>query len=255
MVKRLVSSAFQCIHECFNSLAAAKRRAIVAAMSIRDWPEQERPRERLLEHGAGALSDAELLAIFLRTGSRGLSAVDLARDLLQRFGSLGALLGASQADFTAAPGLGEAKYVQLQAVLELARRHYAAGLREPDALNHPELARRHVQAALSTRQREGMLCLFLNNRHALIKDEILFEGTIDQTTVHPREIVKRALALNAAAVILAHNHPSSNAEPSQADRAITARIREALALVDIRLLDHFVVGAGEPISLAERGWL
>jgi DNA repair protein RadC len=236
-------------------LAAAKRRAIVAAMSIRDWPEQERPRERLLEHGAGALSDAELLAIFLRTGSRGLSAVDLARDLLQRFGSLGALLSASQSDFTAAPGLGEAKYVQLQAVLELARRHYAAGLREPDALNHPELARRHVQAALSTRQREGMLCLFLNNRHALIKDELLFEGTIDQTTVHPREIVKRALALNAAAVILAHNHPSGNAEPSQADRAITARIREALALVDIRLLDHFVVGAGEPISLAERGWL
>jgi len=181
--------------------------------------------------------------------------VDLARDLLQRFGSLGALLGASQADFTAAPGLGEAKYVQLQAVLELARRHYAAGLREPDTLNHPELARRHVQATLSTRQREGMLCLFLNNRHALIKDELLFEGTIDQTTVHPREIVKRALALNAAAVILAHNHPSGNTEPSQADRAITARIREALALVDIRLLDHFVVGTGEPISLAERGWL
>jgi DNA repair protein RadC len=112
-----------------------------------------------------------------------------------------------------------------------------------------------VQAALSTRQREGMLCLFLNNRHALIKDELLFEGTIDQTTVHPREIVKRALALNAAAVILAHNHPSGNAEPSQADRAITTRIREALALVDIRLLDHFVIGVGEPISLAERGWL
>lgn len=237
------------------ALAGAHRCAIVIAMSIRDWPENERPRERLLQQGAGALSDAELLAIFLRTGSRGLSAVDLARALLQRFGSLGALLSAGREDFTAAPGLGDAKYVQLQASLELSRRHYAAALREPDCLSHPDLARRHVQAALSTRDREGLLCLFLDNRHALIKDELLFEGTIDQTAVHPREIVRRALALNAAAVILAHNHPSGNPEPSQADRALTARIREALALVEIRLLDHFVVGEGAPISLAERGWV
>ncbi|QKT04226.1 DNA repair protein RadC [Ectothiorhodospiraceae bacterium 2226] len=222
-------------------------------MRITDWPAAERPREKLLKDGPGALSDAELLAIFLRVGTRGQTAVDLARGLLARFGSLRALLDAPLDAFCACPGLGDAKYAQLQAVLEMARRHLMEGLARGEALTDPGNARTYLRARLRGFQHEVFTCLFLDNRHRVIRCEELFTGTIDGASVHPREVVKRALALNAAAVILAHNHPSGVAEPSRADIAITQRLREALGLVDIRVLDHFIVGDLETVSLAERG--
>ena len=222
-------------------------------MAITDWPESERPRERLLNLGAGALSDAELLAIFLRTGLPGKSAVELARELLQRFGGLRAMLGASRREFCRQPGLGDAKYVQLQATVEMARRHMQERLQRGDALTSPADTRRFLTARLRDYGHEVFACLFLDNRHRVIKFEELFRGTIDAASVYPREVVKQALACNAAAVILAHNHPSGVAEPSNADRSLTRRLMDALALVDVRLLDHFVVGDGEPVSFAERG--
>lgn len=222
-------------------------------MAITDWPAAERPREKLLEHGAAVLSDAELLAIFLRTGTRGMTAVDLARDLLNRFGGLRGLLEADRKDFCASHGLGTAKYAQLQAALEISRRHLLATLRRGDALTSPDATRRYLAARLRGADREVFACLFLDNRHRVLAYEELFFGTIDGATVHPREVVKRTLALNAAAVILAHNHPSGVAEPSRADEQITRRLREALSLVDVRILDHIVVGDGEMVSLAERG--
>ena len=224
-------------------------------MAITHWPAGERPREKLLQRGPQALSDAELLAIFLRTGVPGASAVDLARELLVRFGSLRALLGAGLREFTAARGLGEAKYVQLQAVMEIARRHLGEELERGEALTEPGRVRRFLSARLRDLPHEVFACLFLDNRHRVIRFEELFRGTIDGAAVPPREVVKTALGYNAAAVILAHNHPSGIAEPSQSDRRITERLREALGLVDIRLLDHFVVGDGDPVSFAERGWL
>lgn len=224
-------------------------------MTIRNWPEAERPREKLLARGAAALSDAELLAIFLRTGLPGRSAVDLARDLLARFGSLRALLTASQADFCAVPGLGPAKFAQLQAVLEMARRHMGESLRREAIFTDPAAVRGFLQAKLRDLPYEVFACLFLDNRHRLIDYAELFRGTVDGASVHPREVVKEALARGAVAVILAHNHPSGVAEPSAADRLITDRLRQALALVDIRVLDHFVVGDGETLSFAERGLL
>ena len=224
-------------------------------MSITDWPAAERPRERLLSQGPQALSDAELLAIFLRTGVRGRSAVDLARDLLSRFGGLRALLEAERDSFCDSPGLGDAKYAQLQAVMEMARRHLADELQRGDALTSPAMTRRFLASRLRHLPHEVFGCLFLDNRHRVLRFEELFRGTIDAASVYPREVVKHALACNAAAVILAHNHPSGVAEPSGADRQITERLREALGLVDIRLLDHMVIGDGEPVSFAERGWL
>lgn len=224
-------------------------------MSIRDWPAAERPREKLLQRGPGALSDAELLAIFLRTGVQGKSAVDLARDLLGGFGSLRALLNADQRAFCAAAGLGTAKFAQLQAVLEMARRHLGETLKRGTPLSDPAASRRYLQARLRDLAHEVFACLFLDNRHRVIAFEELFRGTIDGASVHPREVVKRALAHNAAAVILAHNHPSGVAEPSAADRTLTRRLRDALSLVDIRVLDHFVVGDGDGVSFAERGLL
>ncbi len=224
-------------------------------MAIRDWPATERPREKLLARGAEALSDAELLAIFLRTGAPGVSAVELARDLVSRFGGLRLLLEADRKAFCAHRGLGEAKFAQLQAVLEMARRHLAEQLERGDALTSPDATRRYLTARLRHRQQEVFACLFLDNRHRVIRYEELFTGTIDGASVHPREVVKKALGHNAAALILAHNHPSGVAEPSTADERITARLREALALVDIRLLDHLIVGDGEITSLAERGIL
>ncbi len=224
-------------------------------MSIRDWPTEERPREKLLARGPGALSDAELLAIFLRTGVRGRSAVDLARELLTRFGGLRALLGASRHDFCAAPGLGDAKYAQLQAVLEMSRRHLGERLRRGVTIDAPEKCIDYLRARLGDRPAECFAVLFLDNRHRLIAFEELFHGTIDGASVYPREVVRRALAHNAAAVILSHNHPSGVAEPSQADRRITERLREALELIDVRVLDHIVIGDGEHCSLAQRGWL
>ena len=222
-------------------------------MAITDWPESERPRERLLNLGAGALSDAELLAIFLRTGLPGKSAVELARELLQRFGGLRAMLSANRREFCRQPGLGDAKFVQLQATVEMARRHMQERLQRGDALTSPADTRRFLTARLRDYAHEVFACLFLDNRHRVIKFEELFRGTIDAASVYPREVVKQALACNAAAVILAHNHPSGVAEPSTADRSLTRRLMDALALVDVRLLDHFVVGDGEPVSFAERG--
>ncbi len=224
-------------------------------MAIKDWPARERPRERLLSQGAQSLSDAELLAIFLRTGVRGKSAVDLARELLERFGSLRGLLGAERDALCDAPGLGSAKYAQMQAVLEMGRRHLAEQLQRGEPLLSPEHSARFLQARLRDYPHEVFAVLFLDNRHRVLGFEELFRGTIDGASVHPREVAKRALQLNAAAVILSHNHPSGVAEPSQADQQITARVRKALALLDIRLLDHLVVGDGECCSLAQRGLL
>lgn len=222
-------------------------------MAITDWPARERPRERLLELGPAALSDAELLAIFLRTGVSGKSAVDLARELLERFGGLRPLLESSRDAFCAAQGLGDAKFAQLQAVLEMSRRHLAATLERGSALESPGAVRRYLASRLRHEPREVFACLFLDNRHRVIRFEELFFGTIDAASVYPREVVKRALALNAAALILAHNHPSGVAEPSLADQQITRRLIDALALVEVRVLDHMVVGDGEVVSFAERG--
>lgn len=224
-------------------------------MAITDWPLAERPREKLLERGAAALSDAELLAIFLRTGVTGSSAVDLARELLARFGSLRALVTADCAQFCEARGLGQAKYVQLQAVIEMGRRVLAEELRRGDVLSDPAATRRYLTAWLRDRDREVFGALFLDSQHRVLAAEELSHGTLDSASVYPREVVRRALALGAAAVIFAHNHPSGVAEPSSADRALTDRLRQALALVDVRVLDHFVVGEGRPTSFAERGWL
>ncbi len=224
-------------------------------MAITDWPLDERPREKLLSRGATALSDAELLAIFLRTGVAGITAVDLARDLLGRFGGLRQLLDADRHDFCAAKGLGSAKFAQLQAVLEMARRHLHERLQRGDALTSPALTRQFLQVQLRDEPHEVFAVLYLDSQHRVLAFEPLFRGTLDSAAVYPREVVKRCLAHNAGAVILAHNHPSGIAEPSQSDRRITERLRDALALVDIRLLDHIVIGDGEAVSLAERGWL
>jgi DNA repair protein RadC len=224
-------------------------------MPITDWPEGERPREKLLARGAEALSDAELLAIFLRTGVPGKTAVDLARDLLIRFGGLRPLLRANQSEFCEAQGLGPAKFTQLQAVLEMARRNMAEGLAERDVLADPQATRRFLAARLRDLDHEVFAAIFLDNQHRVIVFEVLARGTIDSASVYPREVVKRALALGAAALIFAHNHPSGSTEPSAADRALTERLKQALATVDIRVLDHLVIGEGAPASFAERGWL
>ncbi len=224
-------------------------------MAITDWPLAERPREKLLAQGPQSLSDAELLAIFLRTGVAGKTAVDMARELLLRFGGLRPLLQADRLHFCAAHGLGDAKFAQLQAVLEMARRHLFAALQQGQALTSPQLTRQYLQLQLGAQQREVFAALFLDSQHQVIHFEVLFQGTIDGASVYPREVVKRCLQHNAAALIVAHNHPSGVAEPSQADRLLTERLQRALGLVDIRLLDHFVIGGAEAVSFAERGWL
>ncbi|WP_370306202.1 RadC family protein [Sinimarinibacterium flocculans] len=224
-------------------------------MAITDWPESERPREKLLAAGASGLSDAELLAIFLRTGVRGMTAVDLARDLMRRFGSLRALLMASREEFCITKGLGEAKYVQLQAVMEMARRQLSEILVRGDALSSPQAAADYLRAQLRDREHEVFGVVFLDTQHRVLAYEELARGTVDGAAVYPREVVKAALRRNAAAVILAHNHPSGIAEPSAADRALTERLRQALGTIDVRVLDHLVVGDGAPVSFAERGWI
>ena len=224
-------------------------------MSIVDWPEGERPREKLLARGAAALSDAELLAIFLRTGVAGKSAVDLARELLGKYGSLTRLFAASLEDFCMVKGMGPAKFVQLQAVLEMSRRALQEELQNGDTLNSPRVVRDYLKLLLAGRSQEVFLVLFLDTQHRVIASEELFHGTLSQTSVYPREVVKRALAHNAAAVIFAHNHPSGVTEPSQADQLLTSALKQALALVDVTVLDHFVVAAGQPLSFAERGLL
>ena len=223
-------------------------------MAITDWPADERPRERLLAQGAGVLSDAELLAIFLRVGMKGKSAVDLGRELITRFGSLNRLFGASLAEFAAVPGMGEAKYAQLQAVLEMAKRALGEQLAARELLSSPQAVRDYLRLTLAGLKHEVFFVLWLDAQNRLIAAEELFRGTLTQTSVYPREVVKRALAHNAAAVILAHNHPSGSAEPSAADESLTRALKAALALVDVRLLDHFIVaGSTQPLSLAERG--
>lgn len=224
-------------------------------MAITDWPADERPREKLLQRGAPSLSDAELLAIFLRTGVAGRTAVDLARELLTTFGGLRALLESDQATFCRGAGLGEAKYAQLQATMEIARRHLLEVLKRGDPLTSPDATREYLRARLRGYPHEVFACLFLDNRHRIIEVEELFRGTIDGASVHPREVVRRALTHNAAAVIFAHNHPSGVAEPSEADERITRRLKETLALIDVRVLDHLIVGDGPIVSLAERGML
>lgn len=224
-------------------------------MSIRDWPDAERPREKLLSRGAGALSDAELLAIFLRTGVPGRSAVDLARDLLRQFGGLRRLLEVSYRNLCATPGLGPAKFAQLQAALEMSRRVLEESLRRGDALRNVADTRRFLTAKLRHHPHEVFACMFLDARHRVIGFEELFQGTIDGASVHPRQVVKRALHHNAAALIFAHNHPSGVAEPSRADEQITLRLKDALSLIDVRVLDHVIVGDGQAVSFAERGLL
>jgi DNA repair protein RadC len=224
-------------------------------MAITDWPEGERPREKLLARGAGALSDAELLAIFLRVGVTGKSAVDLARELLAHFGSLNHLFAASRQAFAAFPGMGPAKYAQLQAVLEMARRALGEAMRSGDALDSPAAVRDWLRLRLGGLGHEVFMALFLDAQNRVIEAEELFRGTLTQTSVYPREVVKRALAHNAAGVLLAHNHPSGVAEPSQADRWLTEQLKAALALVDVRVLDHFIVAGNHSLSFAERGLL
>ncbi|MGI1679552.1 MAG: DNA repair protein RadC [Cellvibrionaceae bacterium] len=224
-------------------------------MAITDWPMAERPREKLLTRGPASLSDAELLAIFLRTGCAGKSAVDLARDLITDFGSLRQLLEASQKQFCQGLGLGAAKYSQLQAVMEMARRHLSESLEKGDAFSSAKIAQQYLQSQLRHRQHEVFAVLFLDSQNRLLAFKEMFQGTIDGASVYPREVVKQALTHNAAAVIFAHNHPSGVAEPSQADIRITTRLQAALDLIDVRVLDHFIVGDPEVVSFAQRGLL
>lgn len=224
-------------------------------MGIMDWPEDERPREKLLRHGAARLSEAELLSVLLRTGVRGTDAVSLGRQLLARFGGLRGLLSAPVNDLVASHGLGPGKASQLLACLELARRHLAEALQRGPTLLNPADSASYLKARLRDHPFEVFAVLFLDTRHRPIACEELFHGSIDGASVHPREVVRRSLAHNAAAVILAHNHPSGVAEPSEADRLITRRLQEALGLIEVRVLDHLVIGDGPPVSLAARGWI
>lgn len=223
-------------------------------MAITDWPLAERPRERLLAHGAAVLSDAELLAIFLRTGIPGKSAVELARELLANLNGLGGLL-ASPENLQNIKGLGPAKIAQLAAVMEVARRCLKEDLRSASALTSPGAVRDYLRLAISSREHEVFVCLWLDAQHRVIASEELFRGTLTQTSVYPREIVKAGLKANAAAVIFAHNHPSGVAQPSQADELLTRNLKEALSLVDIKVLDHFIVAGHQTLSFAERGLL
>ncbi|WP_296260766.1 MULTISPECIES: RadC family protein [unclassified Pseudomonas] len=222
-------------------------------MSIRDWPAAERPREKLLERGAASLSDAELLAIFLRIGVSGKSAVDLARHLLMRFGSLRALLEANLSTFSSELGLGPAKYAQLQAVMEIARRHMDEGLKRGSVLKSPAQVRNYLKALLRHEPHEVFGCLFLDSKNRVQAFEALFQGSINVAHVHARQVVKRALAHNAAGVILCHNHPSGVCDASQADIELTQHLKTALAIVDVMVLDHIIVGDGDPMSMVEHG--
>jgi DNA repair protein RadC len=222
-------------------------------MSIEDWPEQTRPRERLVREGAQALSDPELLALLLRVGVRGKSAVELGRDILQHFGSLHGLFGATLDDCSEVHGLGMAKYAQLQAVMELARRAIAEQLQAGEAFGSPELVKRYLRIKLGGQRHESFVVLFLDVKNRLIADRELFRGTLTQTSVYPREVVIEALDYNAASVILAHNHPSGLPEPSEADLRLTGALVKALSLVDIRVLDHFIVAGPLVHSFAEHG--
>jgi DNA repair protein RadC len=222
-------------------------------MSIRDWPAAERPREKLLERGASSLSDAELLAIFLRTGVSGRSAVDLARHLLHQFGSLRALLEANLTAFSSELGLGPAKFAQLQAVMEMARRNMGEDLKRDSVLENPTQVRRYLKALLRHEPHEVFGCLFLDSKNRVQTFEILFHGSINTAHVHARQVVKRALAHNSAGLILCHNHPSGVKDASEADIELTRHLKQALALVDVVVLDHLIIGDGDPLSMVEYG--
>jgi len=224
-------------------------------MGINNWPEGERPRERLIQRGAAALSDAELLAIFFRTGVTGKSAVDLARDVLTQFGTLTNMFAASQTAFCEIHGMGPAKYVQLQAVLEMSRRALSEEMQTGDALNSPQAVRNFLKLKLQSRPQEVFMVIFLDAQHRVTATEEMFHGTLTQTSVYPREVVKRALFHNAAAVIFAHNHPSGVAEASHSDRLLTDALKQALALVDVRTLDHLIIAGSQCLSFAEKGLL
>lgn len=224
-------------------------------MHIRDWPAGERPREKLLERGSGLLSDAELLALFLGSGQRGLNVVDLARRLLADHGGLRGLLDRPVAALAKLPGLGPARACALAGALELGTRHLGHRLERGDAMADPGQAGDYLARKLRALPYEVFACLFLDTRHRVIAYEELFRGTLDGAEVHPREVARRCLALNAAAVIFGHNHPSGSPEPSTADRAVTSRLKQALALVEVRVLDHFIIGDGSPASMARQGML
>ncbi len=221
-------------------------------MAISDWPAGERPRERLLAQGAAALSDAELLAVLLRTGMRGKSAVELGRELLDRYRGVGGIFAA---DLRGVKGLGPAKRAQFEAALELARRSAGERMRAGDALTSPGAVRDYLRLAIADREHEVFVCVWLDAQHRVVASEELFRGTLTQTSVYPREIVKAALRANAAAVIFAHNHPSGAAQPSRADELLTRNLKEALALVEVKVLDHFIVAGRQSLSFAERGLL
>lgn len=224
-------------------------------MAITDWPADERPREKLLARGADALSDAELMAIFLRVGVTGKSAVDLARDLLSEFDGLNGIFSASRSALTAVHGMGDSKYVQIQAIFEMARRALQEQMRQRDTLASPQAVRNYLCLKLGNLTREVFVVLFLDAQNRVLAQEEMFSGTLTQTSVYPREVVKRTLHHNAAAVIFAHNHPSGVAEPSRADELLTVALKQALGLVDVRVLDHFVIAGNVALSFAERGVL
>ena len=224
-------------------------------MNIREWPAEERPREKLLQRGATALSDAELLAVLLGSGVAGRNVLDLARGLLVRFGGLRQFLEAEREAVLREPGIGTVKYAQLQALLEIGRRYLDENLERAPALEGPAAVRRYLKAMLRHEISEVFGCLFLDTKHRPLAFEILFRGTIDRASVYPREVVRRALLHNAAAMILCHNHPSGNNEPSQDDVHLTLSLKRGLALIDVRVLDHIIIGDGEPLSMVEHGWI
>lgn len=224
-------------------------------MPIHEWPENLRPRERLLKHGASALGDAELLAIFLRVGTTGMNAVDLGRHLIEHFGSLTRLCGATLQELSAIPGIGAAKYAQLQAVMEIARRALGEELSTTPVLNSPKVVSDYLRLTLGRETREVFRCLYLDTKNRLITDMELFQGTIDQATVYPREVLRHALKHNAAGVILAHNHPSGDAQPSEADHTLTTMLVNSLAMIEVRVVDHIVIGSDAVYSFASHGCL
>ncbi len=224
-------------------------------MAITDWPAAERPREKLIELGAEALSDAELLAIFLRVGVTGKSAVDLARDLLTQFGSLNGIFAATEHELSQVHGIGSSKYVQLQAIFEMSRRALSEQLQQRDVFKSPQAVRDYLVLKLGSLTKEVFLVLFLDTQNRLVASEEMFSGSLKETSVYPREVLKRALHHNAASVIFAHNHPSGIAKQSQADELITKQLKQALALVDVRVLDHFIVAGNNTLSFSERGLL
>lgn len=213
------------------------------------------PREKMMEFGVNSLTDVELLALFLRTGIRGKDVLTLAKEMLQQFDSLYGLLSADYMDFSLVQGIGLAKYAQLKGIAELARRYYDVRVIEERSILSPEMAREFLQSQLLQEEREIFLVIFMDSQHRVIKHSKLFSGTLSHVEVHPREIVREAIKMNASAVILAHNHPSGCAEPSKADKLITERVVKCCQFMDIRVLDHLIIGRGEYVSLAERGWI